>query len=191
MAYWSVFLWIPERHDWKVMFPIVRHFSKPHLVFKLSKAVRPYLPDFIPGYRSHSVPALSSLFRYHSAVREPNPKLIEMLPLTSRSFGWDHMSLGHKVSDHIELLPLLSLVSRQRTNLFPSLLPSAKYLDEVFYEHAASSLLHCTIWKYSEWYCRSDLYCSLVNQQLSLLWLLVSCINWLLFSVMIPLIWTY
>lgn len=42
------------------------------------------------------------------------------------------MSLGHKVPHRIELLPLLSLVSRQNTDLFPSLLPSAKYLDGFF-----------------------------------------------------------
>lgn len=79
----------------------------------------------------HSLPALFSPFRYHSSIQEPNPKIIEMLPLTSRGFGWGWMSLEHKVLHYI-VFPLLSLVSRQSKDVFPSLLPRAKYLDGFF-----------------------------------------------------------
>lgn len=94
---------------------------------------------------SRSLAALSSPFRYHSPIQGPNPKLIEMLPLTSRGFGWGQMSLGHKVPHCIKLCPLFSVVSRQSTDLFPSLLPSAKHLDGFFMNvplqvyHAAQS----------------------------------------------------
>lgn len=91
----------------------------------------------------HSLPALFSPFRYHSSIQEPNPKITEMLPLTSRGFGQGWMSLGHKVLHYI-VFPLLSLVSRQSTDVFPSLLPPAKHLD-FFYELAISSLSHHTI----------------------------------------------
>lgn len=55
------------------------------------------------------------------------------------------MSPGHKVLHRIELFPLLSLVSRQSTDLSTSSLPSAEYLDGVFYERATSSLSHHSI----------------------------------------------
>lgn len=93
---------------------------------------------------SHSLLALSSPFRYRSPIQEPNPKLIEMLPLTSRGFGSDRMSLGHKVPHPMELFPRLSLVSRQSTGLsiFTSL---CKVSWCFFYEPATSSLSHLTI----------------------------------------------
>lgn len=93
---------------------------------------------------SHSLPALSSPFRYHSSIQEPDPKLIEMLPLTSRGFGWGRMSLGHQVPHRIEWFPRLSLVSRQSRDLSSSFVPSARCLDDFFNELATSSLSHTT-----------------------------------------------
>lgn len=92
MAYWSVFLWIPERQDWKVMFPIVRHFSKTHLVFKLSKAVRPYLPDFIPGYRclilSLPSPPFSDTIRLYESLIQSSLKCCRWHPEALAETAW-------------------------------------------------------------------------------------------------------
>lgn len=125
----------------------VRHFSNSHLVLQLfSCYLRLSNLNFLTSFQDTDVsfsacPPLP--FQIPFSYESLNPKLTEMLPLTSRGFGWVWMRPGDQISCTIKLFPLLCLVFGQGMNLFPSSLPSAKCLD-VFFMNLPLQIYHIT-----------------------------------------------
>lgn len=157
------------------MFPLeVRHFSNLHLVPEVFICcLRLSGLNFLISFQDTDVSfspcpllPLSDTILLCKSLIQRSLKCFHWHPEALARAGW---VWGTKF--FITLYSLFSVWYLGKAQMFFHLYFPMQSILIFFYELAISSLSHHTIWKYLERCYSSDLYCSLVNQQPSLLWL--------------------